>query len=120
MEGKTGESTVQFSHPVVGSLGSIPTPINIFEVVGYIWEGKKKGRPRSEGFESLPLHQERRKMKTVRANELSKLRMAAGNEKKYPAVIDNGILKEWVAIGWVDLRKATEDDHKKFPVVVRS
>jgi len=58
-------------------------------------------------------------MKKVKATELSKLRMAGHNEKKYPAVIDNGILKEWVAIGWVDLRKATKEDYEKFPVVVR-
>ena len=45
--------------------------------------------------------------------------MAGHNEKKYPAVIDNGILKEWIAIGWIDLRKATKEDHKKFPVVER-
>jgi hypothetical protein len=58
-------------------------------------------------------------MKKVKASELSKLRMVAGNEKKYSAVIDNGILKEWVAIGWIDLRKATEKDYQKFPVVER-
>ena len=53
-------------------------------------------------------------MKTVKATELSKIRMAGGNEKKYQAVIDNGILKEWVAIGWVDLREATKEDYEKF------
>ena len=62
---------------------------------------------------------ERVKMETVRATELSKLRMAGGNEMKYPAVIDDGILKEWVAIGWIDLREATPKDYKKFPVVTR-
>ena len=45
--------------------------------------------------------------------------MAGHNEKKYPAVIDGDRLIEWVAIGWVEVRKATEDDYKKFPVVVR-
>jgi hypothetical protein len=59
-------------------------------------------------------------VETVEATELSNIRMAGANEKKYQAVIDNGILKEWVAIGWVDLRKATDTDHKKFPVVTRS
>ncbi len=62
---------------------------------------------------------ERITMETVKATELSNLRMAGGNEKKYQAVIDNGILKEWVAIGWVDVRDATEEDFKKFPVVTR-
>ena len=58
-------------------------------------------------------------MKTVNANELSKLRMAGGNEKKYNAVIDNGTLKEWVGIGWVDVREATKNDYEKFPTVKR-
>ena len=58
-------------------------------------------------------------VKKVKATELSNFRMAGHNEMKYPAVIDNGILKEWVAIGWVDLREATPEDHKIFPVVER-
>ncbi len=58
-------------------------------------------------------------MRTVKASELSNLRMAAGNEKKYSAVIDDGILKEWVAIGWIDIRPAEESDYEKFPVVER-
>jgi len=59
-------------------------------------------------------------MKIVKANDLSKFKMVAGNEKRYSAVIDNGILKEWVAIGWVDLREATQKDYEKFPVVLRN
>ena len=45
--------------------------------------------------------------------------MTAGNEKKYDAVIDNGTLKEWVGIGWVDVREATQKDYEKFPTVKR-
>jgi len=58
-------------------------------------------------------------MKTVKANQLSNLKMVAGNEKKYQTVIDNRIVKDWVAIGWIDMREATEEDYKKFPVVER-
>ena len=58
-------------------------------------------------------------IKKVPAAELSKFRMAAGNEKKYRMVIDEGTLKEWVGIGWVDIREATETDHQKFPIVTR-
>jgi len=58
-------------------------------------------------------------MKIVQATELSKFKMVGGNEKKYKAVIDDGILKEWVGIGWIDLREATEKDSEKFPVVQR-
>lgn len=59
-------------------------------------------------------------MKTVNASECSKIRMAAGNEKRFTRVIDENILKEWVAIGWVDVRKATKEDKKKYPKVVRN
>ena len=58
-------------------------------------------------------------MKTIKASELSTIRMVAGNEKRVKKVIDNGILIEWVAIGWVDVRKATLADYKKFPTVTR-
>lgn len=56
---------------------------------------------------------------TVHARELSSIRMTAGNEKKYIKVIDEGTLKEWVGIGWVDLRPATANDAKQFPTVAR-
>jgi hypothetical protein len=58
-------------------------------------------------------------MKTIKAHELSRLKMAAGNEKKYRYVIDNGILKDWVGIGWVDIREVTEKDYEKYPTVKR-
>ena len=57
---------------------------------------------------------------TIEASQLSICRMVAGNEKKYKMVIDNKILKEWVGIGWVDVREATSEDYKKFPIVTRS
>ena len=60
-----------------------------------------------------------KKIKTVEASELSKFKMAAGGEKRYDCVIDEGILKDWVGIGWVDVRTATKNDYKKFPVVTR-
>lgn len=58
-------------------------------------------------------------MKTVKATELSNLKMVAGNEKKYGAVVENDILKEWVGFGWIDIRTATKEDYEKFPVVER-
>jgi phage/plasmid-associated DNA primase len=55
-------------------------------------------------------------MKKVKRSELSNLRMIAGNENKYDLVIDeNGNLKEWVGIGWIHIRHATEDDYKDYP-----
>ena len=53
----------------------------------------------------------------VQRNELSNIRMVAGNEKKYKKVILDGMVKEWIGIGWIDLRKATAKDKKKFPTV---
>jgi hypothetical protein len=58
-------------------------------------------------------------MKKIKASELSNLKMTCGNEHKYNTVIDNGIVKQWVGIGWVDLRKAEKEDKRKYPVVCR-
>ena len=58
-------------------------------------------------------------MKTIHVSRLSTFAMAAGGEKRVSAVIDNGELKEWVGIGWVTVREATEEDRKKFPTVRR-
>ena len=46
--------------------------------------------------------------------------MVNGNETKYKIVIDNGVLKNWVGIGWIELRKATPQDQDKYPTVTRS
>ncbi len=58
------------------------------------------------------------KMKTVKRSELSNLRMAAGNEQRIGIVIDDGVVKEWVGIGWIDLGPADAEDEKKYPKVV--
>ncbi len=59
--------------------------------------------------------------KKVHGNKLSALRMVAGQEKKYSKIIDtDGKLKEWVGIGWVDIKEAdkvTAADRKKYPAV---
>lgn len=43
--------------------------------------------------------------------------MVAGNEDVYNRVVDNGVLKEWVAIGWIDIGTATEEDKATYPTV---
>lgn len=58
-------------------------------------------------------------MTEVHARELSKEAMAAGNEAKYQCVIDNGQLKEWVGIGWIELREASPSDYEYYPTVER-
>jgi hypothetical protein len=44
--------------------------------------------------------------------------MVAGNEKFITKIIDeDGLLKEWVGIGWIDIRTATKADRKKYPTL---
>lgn len=54
----------------------------------------------------------------VKASELEKLKMVAGNEDKYNIIIDDGKVCQWVAIGWIELRDASKEDYKKFPEVI--
>jgi hypothetical protein len=54
---------------------------------------------------------------TVKRAELSTLRMTAGNEKRYPLVILDGVVKEWIGFGWINLRDADETDFNNLPVV---
>lgn len=58
-------------------------------------------------------------MKYISIEKLSKMSMVAGGEKKVSIVIDNGIVKQWVGIGWIDLRTATAADKKKYHTVRR-
>lgn len=55
---------------------------------------------------------------TVKRSELGTFRMAISNERKYNKVIVNGIVREWIGFGWIDLDKATEEDRQKYPTVI--
>lgn len=55
----------------------------------------------------------------VKASELSKLKMTAGNENSYSKVIQDGRSLQWVGIGWIDLGAATEEDYSNYPEVER-
>lgn len=55
-------------------------------------------------------------MKTVKRSELSNIRMVAGNEKKYQKIILDGVVKEWVAIGWIEIDDYPDTD--KYPTVI--
>lgn len=57
-------------------------------------------------------------MKTIDESELENFRMVARKDKP-GTVIHEGMVKDWVGIGWVTVRKATAADKKKFPVAVR-
>lgn len=54
---------------------------------------------------------------TVKRSDLVTVRMVAGGEARHPVVIDDRTVKEWVGIGWIDLRRATADDYTKYPTV---
>lgn len=57
-------------------------------------------------------------MKTIKRADLSKLHMVASGEKKQiTKVIDNGVVKEWVGIGWITLDAPTDEERKTLPVV---
>jgi hypothetical protein len=60
-----------------------------------------------------------RKQLKVPASDLSTIKMVAGNEKKYTRVIDDGVVKSWVGIGWVEEREATTEDLAQYPTVTR-
>ncbi len=57
-------------------------------------------------------------MTPVLRSELTNLRMVAGNEKKYSRVVIDGALKEWVGIGWVRIRTASDRDKAVYPTMV--
>ncbi len=58
------------------------------------------------------------KPQPIPASELSNLRMATGNEKKYTHVIHDGVLKHWVGYGWVSEGPATPEDYTLYPEVI--
>lgn len=60
------------------------------------------------------------KYKKVQLKELTNLKMVSGNEKKYPCVIINGFLKDWVGFGWITVRKATKKDLQQFPIAINN
>lgn len=53
----------------------------------------------------------------VKRSELDAWRMLDGNELFYPIVIDDRTVKEWIGVGWIDLRRATTDDLAKYPLI---
>ena len=58
--------------------------------------------------------------KTIDRSELTNHKMVAGNESKYSKVILDGVLKEWVGIGWIDLGEPDDHDRATYPVVEAS
>ena len=57
-------------------------------------------------------------MKTVKRSDLQTWKMLAGNEDVYNRVIDGDVVKEWVAIGWIDAGPPSNEDRATLPTVV--
>lgn len=57
-------------------------------------------------------------MKTIDIREVSNLKMVSGNEKRVRKIVQDGVVKEWVGFGWVEVRKATPRDLRTLRVVV--
>lgn len=55
-------------------------------------------------------------IKKIHRSELSNLKMVCGNEKKFTKVIMDGIVKQWVGFGWVDVDEVPNPD--TMPTVV--
>lgn len=43
--------------------------------------------------------------------------MANHNETVISHVVDDGRVKEWVGIGWIDIREATDQDLSTLPIL---
>jgi hypothetical protein len=67
-----------------------------------------------------PIVVKRNGRKEVRAEECSSFKMVSGNEKRLTRVIDDGVVKNWVGIGWVSEGSASEADRGELPHVIRT
>jgi hypothetical protein len=56
----------------------------------------------------------------IHKDSCSTVAMVAGGEDRIQYVIKSGKLKQWVGIGWVDVREATEQDYYTYPTVIKS
>jgi hypothetical protein len=53
----------------------------------------------------------------VKRADLMTWKMVAGNEDTYNIVIDGDRLKQWVAIGWIDIGMATDEHRTLYPTI---
>lgn len=75
------------------------------------------GKKRKIGKSDLILVRGGQRMK-YHPRELSTLMMGSGGKDKPNLVIQDGIIKRYVGIGWIDEGNATKEDYKKIPKVV--
>ena len=57
-------------------------------------------------------------MKTIPVARLGILAMTAGGERETSLVIHEGVVKEWVGIGWIELRDPTAEDRATIPQAI--
>jgi hypothetical protein len=57
--------------------------------------------------------------KCIHARECSSVAMVAGNEKRFTKIVDDGIVKQWVGIGWVSEGPEEFPRDKDLPRIVR-
>lgn len=59
------------------------------------------------------------KPKALKRKDIANSAMVAGNEDEFTEIILDGVVKKWVGIGWVEVRKATQEDYQKIREVVQ-
>lgn len=59
----------------------------------------------------------KKKPKPVTYDQVRTISMTSGGENKISRVIHDGVVKNWVGIGWVEERKATPSDYFRYPEV---
>jgi hypothetical protein len=46
--------------------------------------------------------------------------MIAGGELQHPTIIEGNLVLQWVGIGWIPLREATQEDRNTLPTLIES
>jgi hypothetical protein len=57
---------------------------------------------------------------TLTHQQCSRLAMIAGGELQHPTIIEGNLVLQWVGIGWIPLREATQEDRNTLPTLIES
>jgi hypothetical protein len=77
-----------------------------------------KGRFYKESVTNLYYHSQEWPA-PIHSDNCATVAMVAGGEDRIQFVIKSGKLKQWVGIGWIDVREATEQDYYTYPTVIK-
>ena len=107
--------------------GATPTMLLVMarEYTGKTYKGANKYHDAAEGVQvwidtmraALPvtvIH----KGGTVKRDLLAPIKMTTGGERTHRIVIDEGVVKEWIGFGWIELHEADQSDLDQYPSVV--